>query len=51
MIIDSLNQEEAKAFIKFLKSEIARHGMDIDNARELIYQVVNKFQIKGMLED
>jgi len=51
VIIETMNPNEAKAFIKFLQSEIARHQMDIDNAIDLIHQVVNKFQIKGVLEE
>ncbi len=47
VIIDSMNRDEAKAFILFLESEIARHGMDIDNARDLIYTVSKRF---GLLE-
>jgi len=51
VIIESMNQEEARAFVKFLKSEIARHQMDIENARDLIYEVCLKFKIADMLED
>jgi ABC-type molybdate transport system substrate-binding protein len=36
VIINTLNPEEAKAFIKFLRSEIIRHGDDIKQAEELI---------------
>jgi hypothetical protein len=46
VIIDSMNRDEASAFIKFLESEIARHKMDIDNAVELIFKVSNKFNLK-----
>jgi hypothetical protein len=35
-IISSLNEAEASAFVKFLQSEIIRHGEDIKQARELI---------------
>ena len=51
VIIDTLTPIEAKAFVKFLKSEIARHQMDIDNARDLCYDVCMKFKIADMLED
>uniref|UniRef100_A0A6H2A3I4 Uncharacterized protein n=1 Tax=viral metagenome TaxID=1070528 RepID=A0A6H2A3I4_9ZZZZ len=51
VIIDTMNPEEAKAFVKFLKSEMARHQMDIENARDLIYEVCLKFKIADMLED
>ncbi len=40
-----MNQEEAKAFILFLKSEVSRHFMDIDNAEDLIKEVINKFNL------
>jgi hypothetical protein len=36
VIITSLNKDEAKAFIKFLKSEIIRHMDDIHQAEDLI---------------
>ena len=36
VIISSLNKTEARAFIKFLKSEIFRHLRDIEDARDLI---------------
>jgi len=51
VIIETMNQDEAKAFVKFLKSEIARHFMDIDNAKDLIYNVCLKYKIAGILED
>lgn len=51
VIIETMDTSEAKAFVKFLKSEIARHQMDINNAIDLIHQVVNKFKIEGFLED
>jgi hypothetical protein len=50
-IIETLNQDEARAFVKFLKSEIARHQMDIDNARDLIYEVCLKYKIADLLEE
>lgn len=36
VIIESLNQDEARAFVKFLKSEIIRHKDDIQQAWDLI---------------
>ncbi len=36
VIIDSLSRHEARAFVKFLKSEIIRHQDDISQAVELI---------------
>ena len=51
VIIDSMNECEARAFVKFLRSEIARHKLDIDNAVELIFKVVNKFGLEDMTDD
>ncbi len=39
VIISTLSQEEAKAFIKFLQSEIIRHEDDIGLAKKLIQLV------------
>ena len=36
VIISTLSRIEAKAFIKFLESEILRHECDIEQAYELI---------------
>jgi len=36
VIISTLNKDEAKAFVKFLESEIIRHNDDIKQARNLI---------------
>lgn len=47
VIMESMDKMEAKVFVKFLKSEIARHDMDIDNARDLIKEVTNKFGLEG----
>ena len=44
-LIDTMDTSEAKAFVKFLQSEIARHQMDIDNANELILVVRTKFKL------
>ncbi|MDP2364016.1 MAG: hypothetical protein Q8M94_09635 [Ignavibacteria bacterium] len=43
-----MSRTEARAFILFLKSEIARHQMDIDNAINLIYAVITKFKLGGL---
>lgn len=51
VIIDSMNKTEARSFVLFLRSEIARHKLDIDNAVALIHTVVNKFQLKDVLEE
>lgn len=45
VIIDSMDEEEAGAFVKFLISEIKRHEMDIDNAVKLIGDVREKFKL------
>ena len=50
VIIETMDASEAKAFVKFLKSEIARHKMDIDNAKNLIYDVCLRFKIADILE-
>lgn len=39
VIVDTLNKSEASAFIKFLESEIMRHQIDIDQAKETIEKV------------
>ena len=36
VIISTLNEAEAEAFVKFLRSEIIRHEDDIELAEELI---------------
>ena len=36
VIIGTLNQDEARAFVKFLESEIIRHQDDINQAESLI---------------
>ena len=43
VIIDSLQPNEARAFVKFLESEILRHRGDIIQAQELINRVILKF--------
>lgn len=49
VIIDTMNLSEASAFIKFLKSEILRHEMDIKNAEKLIDEVYLKFKLGDMV--
>ena len=39
VIVESMSTREAKAFIKFLKSEIMRHQQDIEDAKLLIDKV------------
>ncbi len=51
VIVDSMNETEARAFVKFLTSEILRHKMDIDNARSLRYDVCMKFKLADVLDD
>lgn len=41
VIINTLSESEARAFIKFLQSEIIRHEDDIKQAHELIKMVRN----------
>lgn len=43
VIIDTLKPNEARAFIKFLQSEILRHQDDIKQAFDLIIVVEKKF--------
>ena len=50
VIIDTLDRNEARAFIKFLESEIARHENDIENAYDLIKEVAKRFDIE-VLDD
>ncbi len=45
VVVDSLNKTEAKAFIKFLYSEIIRHALDIEQAGKLIDTVKEKFNL------
>ena len=48
VIIDSLNSEEAKVFIKFLESEIKRHYRDIQEAKKLITEIKAGFGFGGI---
>ena len=50
VIIETMDEVEAKAFVKFLGSEVARHLMDIENAYELIDKVKQKFNLHGKVE-
>ena len=45
VIVNTLSRIEAKAFVKFLESEIVRHADDIRLAQELI-RVVKKDVIR-----
>ncbi len=42
VIISTLNEAEARAFVKFLNSEIIRHEDDIKMARALIGKVMKE---------
>ena len=46
VIIDTLDRNEASAFIKFLESEIARHEEDTNDAYDLIRKVAKRFDIE-----
>ena len=50
VIIETLSESEARAFVLFLKSEITRHQMDIENARDLLYEVCFKFKTADILD-
>lgn len=39
VIIESMSTREAKAFIKFLRSEIRRHQQDVEEAEILIQKI------------
>ncbi len=45
VIIESLNTDEAMAFIKFLNSEIIRHYDDIQQAKDLIEVIKKKYGV------
>ena len=42
VIIETLSKDEARAFIKFLRSEIIRHQDDIMLARKLIVTTIEE---------
>ena len=44
-------KDEARAFVLFLRKEIARHKLDIENAASLIFEVVDKFHLEGIVDD
>ena len=46
VIIDTLDRNEASAFIKFLESEIARHEEDTKDAYDLIRKLAKRFDIE-----
>ena len=50
VIIDTMDEAEARAFVKFLRSEVARHLMDIENAYKLMKRVKQKFNLHGRAE-
>lgn len=43
VLIDSLQPNEARAFVKFLESEILRHRQTIIDIQERINRVILKF--------
>ena len=45
VIIDTMNHEEARAFVLFLASEILRHREDIIQAKALARLVADKFML------
>ena len=45
VIIETMNKEQAIVFVLFLRSEISRHYMDIENAEDLIQEVKGRFGI------
>jgi len=45
VIINTMNTDEAKAFVKFLDSEIIRHKVDIEQAEVLKREVQEMFYI------
>ena len=49
VIIETLTEVEASAFIKFLQSEILRHQRDIEDAKKLIERVIIKIERNAWL--
>ena len=47
VLVPTMNDMEARAFIKFLQAEIHRHERDIDEARALIRRVEKRLEAKG----
>ena len=45
VIIESLTEPEASAFIKFLESEVIRHLDDIEQAEKLIETVKEMYRL------
>ena len=43
--IETMNKEQASAFVTFLESEILRHQEDIEDAEKLIQTVKEKFNL------
>lgn len=46
VVAESLNKEEAKIFLLFLKAEQVRHQDDIDDIQQVIDRVGDKFGIQ-----
>ena len=49
VIIGTMDESDAKAYVKFLLTEIARHKQDIDNATDLCYDVIRRFHLGDIL--
>ena len=47
VIVDTMNFDEAKAFVMFLESEITRHERDVEDALKLIMRVKSRFKIRS----
>ena len=45
VIINTMSKAEAKAFIKFLESEIIRHRRDVYECFVLIHKVEERFEL------
>ncbi len=48
--LETMNQDDAIVFINFLRSEITRHEIAIDNARKLMYDICITFKLGDMLD-
>ena len=46
VILDSMTEWEANAFVKFLMSEILRHQYDIHKAQDLIREVTAMYDLE-----
>jgi len=48
VLVETMNREEARAFVLFLASEILRHRDDITKARLLASGVCRKFNLESV---